>query len=324
MTLYGPDVSSYQAGLDLSRLADAAFVIAKVTEGTYYTDGDYDGWRQQARQLGRPFMWYHFLTNEAPAAQVNATRANIKDPTLPGMLDCEPGQNGIGPSLAQIMDYTTAAHAAGLPLKLIYLPEWYWKELGSPDLRPLMALGVSLVSSSYVTGGGPVGALYPGDNGTGWQPYGGVSPVLWQFTNKAVDAGMTMDYNAFRGSEAVFQSLFNPSQGADNMPVFASGEINTGAGARTIILVPPANFGSAGWGNVWVSFGSDFGDAHLRVAAYVHGAGWTVINDVLIPADGDRVNPFGGPLPTATQKISVVRAANPEVPVGWLVEAVAR
>lgn len=47
MTVFGPDISSYQAGLNLSRLTDASFVIAKATEGTYYTDADYQGWRRQ-------------------------------------------------------------------------------------------------------------------------------------------------------------------------------------------------------------------------------------------------------------------------------------
>ena len=55
MTIFGPDISSYQSGLALSRLADASFVIAKTTEGTYYTDADYQAWRgrRRARQAVR-------------------------------------------------------------------------------------------------------------------------------------------------------------------------------------------------------------------------------------------------------------------------------
>lgn len=40
MTIFGPDISSYQSGLDLGRLGSASFVIAKTTEGTYYTDAE--------------------------------------------------------------------------------------------------------------------------------------------------------------------------------------------------------------------------------------------------------------------------------------------
>ncbi|TMC49293.1 MAG: glycoside hydrolase, partial [Chloroflexi bacterium] len=90
MTIFGPDISSYQAGLDLSRLANASFVLAKTTEGTYYTDGDYQGWRRQCTSLGKPFVWYHFLSGEDPHAQAAHTLANVGDTTLPGMLDAEP------------------------------------------------------------------------------------------------------------------------------------------------------------------------------------------------------------------------------------------
>src|SRR3954451_22219026 len=85
MTIFGPDISSYQAGLDLSRLADASFVLAKTTEGTYYTDADYQGWRFQARVFGLPFIWYHFLSGEEPRAQAQHTLAHVGDSTLPGM-----------------------------------------------------------------------------------------------------------------------------------------------------------------------------------------------------------------------------------------------
>lgn len=108
------------------------------------------------------------------------------------------------------------------------------------------------------------------------------------------------------------------------MPAFATGEVNPGAGAVTMVCPPPANLGAAGWGNCWFSLGSDFGDAHVRVAAYVHGSGWQVKADVLVPSAGDRVNPFGGTLPTGTQKISITRGANPDVPMAWLVEAAHR
>jgi len=93
-----------------------------------------------------------------------------------------------------------------------------------------------------------------------------------------------------------------------------------------MICPPPANLGAAGWGNVWFSLGSDFGDAHVRVAIHTHGQGWShVYDDVVVPAAGDRVNPFGGPLPAGVQKISIVRTAtNPNVPLSYLIEAAHR
>jgi len=112
----------------------------------------------------------------------------------------------------------------------------------------------------------------------------------------------------------------------DDMPTFSTGEIRPGAGVTTVVCPPPANAGRAGWGDVWFSLGSDFGDAHVRVAAFVHGLGWTdFTQDFLVPAAGDRVNPFGGPLPTGVQKISITRLAGSEnVPLSYLIEATHR
>ncbi len=323
MTRYGPDISSYQQGLDLSRLQHASFVIAKTTEGTYYTDDDYQGWRQQASALRKPFFWYHFLSGEDSAAQARHTLANVGDVMLPGMLDAEPAGT-FSPTLAQMIGYVDAAHDVVLNLRLIYLPRWHWLKIGSPSLAPLAARGLSLVSSSYPGGSGAPAEIYPGDTAAGWEGYGGMTPLLYQFTNQATDGGQLLDYNAYRGTDEQFSTLmYQPSQG-DDMPACMNGDVKTGENAVTMVCVPPANFGSAGWGNVWFSLGSDFGTAHVRVAAYVHGEGWRVINDVAVPAAGDRVNPFGGPLPQATQKISIVRGAGPDVPLGWLVEAAAR
>lgn len=212
MTIFGPDISSYQAGLDLSRLAAASFVIAKTTEGTYYTDADYQGWRLQAARLGKPFVWYHFLSGESAAGQAAHTAANVGDPGLPGMLDAEPA-GSFSPTLAQILAYIDAAHAAGLNLRLVYLPYWYWQQIGSPDLSPIAARGVQLVSSAYPGGPGGPAALYPGDVAAGWQAYGGMTPVLYQFTNQASDGGQPLDYNAFRGSVAGLQQIL----GGDDM-----------------------------------------------------------------------------------------------------------
>lgn len=326
MTIFGPDISSYQSGLNLSRLTDAAFVIAKTTEGTYYTDADYQGWRNQAAQLHKPFVWYHFLSGESATAQVQHTAANIGSSTLPGMLDAEPA-GSFSPTLAQILAYIDAAHTAGLNLRLVYLPHWYWQQIGSPSLSGLAARGVSLISSQYPGGSGSAGSLYPGDGAAGWQSYGGMTPLIYQFTNQASDGGQTLDYNAFRGTTAQLVAVLNPNSVTedDDMPAFATGVIAPGTNAVTMVLPPPANLGTAGWGNVWFSLGADFGRATLRVAIFTHGQGWShIYEDVVVDAAADRVNPFGGPLPTGVQKISVVRKANPTVPVAYLIEAVHR
>ena len=220
MTLFGPDISSYQSGLVLSRLADASFVIAKTTEGTYYTDADYQGWRQQAAALGKLFAWYHFLSGEGSAVQAAHTKANVGDLSLPGMLDAEPA-GSFSPTLAQIINYIDAAHATGLNLRLCYLPEWYWSQIGSPALGDLLARGVHLVSSSYPGGTGGPTQIYPGDGARGWNSYGGVPVEIYQFTNQASDGGQSLDYNAFRGDLPALHGLLygssDPSTGGTDM-----------------------------------------------------------------------------------------------------------
>jgi hypothetical protein len=207
VTILGPDISSYQAGLDLSRLANAAFVIAKTTEGTYYTDADFEGWRRQAASLGKPFIWYHFLSGENAHAQAAHTANAVPDHgDLPGMLDAEP-TGSFSPTLAQMIAYVDAAHDAGLNLRLIYLPRWYWQQIGSPGLTALADRGLALVSSAYPGGTGNPLKIYPGDGAVGWQTYGGMTPALYQFTNQATDGGMPLDYNAYRGDLAGLNAL---------------------------------------------------------------------------------------------------------------------
>jgi hypothetical protein len=221
VTIFGPDVSSYQNGLDLSRLTAASFVIAKTTEGTYYTDSGYQGWRQQAARLGKPFVWYHFLSGEDAHAQVSHTAANIGDSGLSGMLDVEPA-GSFSPTMSQVIAYVDAAHGAGLNLRLLYLPHWYWQQIGSPDLTPLASRGLALISSAYPGGTGGPAQLYPGDSAGGWQPYGGMTPLLYQYTNQAADGGMSLDYNAFRGSVAELAAHLGapvpPTGGSDMTP----------------------------------------------------------------------------------------------------------
>lgn len=114
----------------------------------------------------------------------------------------------------------------------------------------------------------------------------------------------------------------------DDMPVLVIGEVRQGSDPTdaTVVPVPPPNGGGAGWGNVWFSLGADFGTANVRVAIFTHGEGWShIYPDVVVDANADRVNPFGGPLPAGVQKISVRRdGPNPDVLLGWLVEAVHR
>lgn len=348
MTLFGTDISSFQAGLDVAQLPDT-FVLMKCTEDVSYTDADYPGWLSAVKASGKIPVAYHFIGPSAPAAQAAHLAAHIIDPAVPVMVDFE-NEGSFHPTLAQLLALDDAIKAASLRVKLNYFPKWKWGNLGSPSLAALSDRGIGLVSSNYpnltVAPAGQVYAADGGDSGPGWNSYGGVTPTLWQFSDRVSDGGQRVDMNAYRGTAAQLAAFLGstplpslptpvptPTPAADPeddlMPAFNTGVIAPGAGAVTVVLPPPANYGGAGWGNVWFSLGCDFGKTTVRVAIFTHGQGWShIYEDVLVDAAGDRVNPFGGPLPTGVQKISITRGKNPgdnsDVPLAYLVEAVHR
>lgn len=200
------DISSYQAGLKLSDLTGIDVVMAKCTEGTYYDDMYFETWRKEAPVARKYFMWYHFLTTEDAVAQVRQTGYHLNDTTLIGMLDVEPttmpGGARSAPGVQHIINYVEAAHRQGLTVKLVYLPHWYWDQLGRPDLTPLVDMGLYLISSSY-----PGGYQYPGDNSSGWDPYGNMHPLIYQYTSTYPLGNQKLDMNAFRGTLTELETL---------------------------------------------------------------------------------------------------------------------
>jgi hypothetical protein len=220
MTITGPDLSSFEHGVNVPALP-SPFVMAKCTEGTYYADADYEGWCQQAVASGKIFAAYHFISGQDPGAQAAWLAAHIGDKSLPVMLDWEP-EGSYKPTLAQLYAVADAMTAAGLRVRLAYGPRWHWANIGSPPLSGLTSRGIGLVSSSY-----PGGSGYPGDNGAGWQPYGGITPLIWQYTDAAVEGGQRVgDMNAYRGTRdqlAAFlgtaTSAHPTSTGGPDMPL---------------------------------------------------------------------------------------------------------
>jgi hypothetical protein len=198
MSIFGRDLSSFQHGFNIAGAGD--FVILKCTEGTYYVDADYPGWLAGARAAGKPVAAYHFLKAEStPQNQAVWLASHIGDRSLPVMLDVE--ANGPSrPDLGLVLQMIDTMRGMHLNPKLVYLPRWYWSQIGSPDLSGLAARGIGLVSSEY-----PGGSAYPGD-GLWPASYGGMTSMIWQFTDTPVDN------NAYRGT---VQELRNFLEGAD-------------------------------------------------------------------------------------------------------------
>lgn len=131
------------------------------------------------------------------------------------MIDVEPFQEltnrGIAPKFSHVQAFCTRwdAVTGGYPLA-VYLPHWYWEQIGSPNLSGIKGV---LVSSNYpVTATDLFTNLYRrdgGDSGPGWSSYGGKSPALWQFCSSASVPGVVgaCDVNAFKGTAEQFIAL---------------------------------------------------------------------------------------------------------------------
>lgn len=198
MTISGPDISGFQGGLRIQN--GTAFVIAKATEGTYYRDAWYGNFHSQAISVGAVFSGYHFLKQEGSAAEQARYYHNFAGNT-PCMLDVETEGSSMPRINPEVLSFINTLKALGGRCWGVYLPHWYWQNIGSPDLRPVNDAGAVIVSSAYDYVGG--------DGGVGWNAYGNASPVVWQFTDKLAYGGQHVDFNAYKGNQAQFAALVN-------------------------------------------------------------------------------------------------------------------
>lgn len=205
MTIFGVDISNWNAGLDLAEVKREgfSFVIAKISEGNTFQDSTWPGFRDTARANGLTLAGYHYVRTDSPESQAQNCAAHIGDTTIPVMLDFESGSG-------DITNFWAVKHAMeehGLHVALSYLPYWYWEQIGRPDLTQVPGL----VMSDYVSGSGYASSLYPGDGPSNyWAGYGGNnSPAILQFTDAAQVAGRSIDANAYRGTVNELAALLN-------------------------------------------------------------------------------------------------------------------
>lgn len=191
MTIFFPDISSYEAGLAIQ--PGTVAVIAKATEGTYYQDAQYASFKAQAARVGAVFSAYHFLKAGSASAQADYCHAMVG--STPVMLDVET-EGASMPTVADVAAFIARMHVLGGRVWGAYIPRWYWQQVGGD----LASLGVAVVSSSYTT---------YSDSGPGWAPYGGVTPTVWQYTDKQPYGGQTTDFNAYKGTAEQLAALIN-------------------------------------------------------------------------------------------------------------------
>ncbi|HJF12518.1 GH25 family lysozyme [Corynebacterium falsenii] len=206
VTTFGVDISSHQNGFALrqAKAAGAEFAIIKATEGHTYRDPVFHSHMKDARANGMLVAAYLYVWHNSTADQMADTFAkHVSDTSVPVILDVE---NNSGSSVQLWKDTIAALKRRGYHSPLIYLPNWYWKNIGSPSLAGLPPLW----TSNYPSGGGEMKALYGragAGSGPGWAGYGGLPVKLWQFTEAAAIGGWKVDGNAFKGTHAELSAL---------------------------------------------------------------------------------------------------------------------
>lgn len=187
MTIHYPDISAYEAGISLTGMP---LVCVKATEGTTWTNSDYQRVVHDAQALGTPLFAYHFLRPGNGAGQADHYWS-IAGP-VPCMVDFEP-EFGSTPTLADLRAFRNRLRALGGNPRLLYFPRWVWSQIGEPSLTEFNDM--LLVSSNYPSAG------YT-DNGPGWIGYGGLIPTIWQWTSSQYwgHTGYKVDMNAFKGT----------------------------------------------------------------------------------------------------------------------------
>ncbi|MFI6368935.1 C39 family peptidase [Nocardia sp. NPDC050630] len=202
---FGVDISNHQGGLDLSAVAAEGFefVIAKVSEGDYFRDPEWPRFRDETLAAGKILVGYHYVRADCDIeGQAELFVEHLGDPGIVGMLDHEANSGGV--------DVLRALHEAierrGIHIGLTYLPRWYWDQIGRPDLSGLPPL----MSSHYGPQPGRAGyasAIYPGHDDIGWAPYGGVPVAIFQFSERGLVAGRSIDVDAFQGTPDQLRNL---------------------------------------------------------------------------------------------------------------------
>lgn len=209
MAIFGPDLSNnnWTSSGEIGAFLEDCFhregyswLEHKVSEGNYYADPDWSTAKAWCDDNGVPVIGYHYVTTDDPAAQARLFVSNGGG--THAMLDFEANSGDI-PQFWRVVD---AFNDAGVTIALSYIPHWYWQNIGSPDLSQVPGL----IASSYYqsrTYGWTEYTAAGGDSGPGWQPYGGATPVIWQFSDSGLIDGKYVDVNAYRGTVDELRTL---------------------------------------------------------------------------------------------------------------------
>lgn len=207
-TSFWPDVSNNNWGSVgdainfCSQLSAEGFaaVCHKVSEGSYFQDRFWQPVKEWCDGNDLMCFGYHYVTWDDPDAQ--AAMWNGNNGGDKGMFDWEANSGDMN----NFWNVANGFNRAGVQVQEGYNPQWYWNGAGRGDLSGIPFL----ISSAYPGGKGYASDIYEqcgGDDGEGWDSYGGATPLGWQFTDNATIAGLDgVDCNAFKGTPQQLQA----------------------------------------------------------------------------------------------------------------------
>lgn len=215
--LWGIDISHYQGDLDLHRARREGFeyVIIKATEGHTYVDPWFARNLDKARNAGLLVAAYHYQRVESAAPWQADHIEKIVPKDVPLILDVEDGGGHIGHTRATY-EYVLAR---GYHMPLLYLPEWYWQQLGRPNLSGLPPLWYSRYANYEGGYASEIWARNASWFDQFWTGYGGNHVEVLQFTSSATVAGHTpVDANAYRGTRDQMAALLAGGDTSASVP----------------------------------------------------------------------------------------------------------
>lgn len=209
MTLNGIDISNWQAGINLAAVP-ADFVIAKATQGTGYVSPDCARQVEQARQVGKRFGVYHYVSGGNAIAEANFFVNNCANWVGKGLfcIDWESDENsawGDEGYLEQLVAQVKAR--TGIP-PLIYTSASRYAQVAPVANRQNCGLWI---------------AQYANMNPTGYQdtPWneGAYACVIRQYSSagRLPGYGGDLDLNKFYGDGAVYDKYVTGGGNASNV-----------------------------------------------------------------------------------------------------------
>lgn len=212
MVTFGLDISHHQdLALDLAqaRREGIEFVFIKATEGSGFVDSEFAANLAEARRTGQLVAAYHYVRGNVSAAAQVAHIQRVVPRDVPIVPDVEANSGGI----ALTREFVDRLRAAGYTVPLLYLPRWYWQQIGSPSLAGLPPLWSSRYPNNVI---GTLQAEWAQVPDSYWNGYGGLQVAVLQFTSSARIAGhQPLDANAYRGTRGQLAVLLGQARQED-------------------------------------------------------------------------------------------------------------